>query len=342
MELHLLCFSQMRVAVLCLLGAWVAWPQFRSTVPLVVAPTTVKDAKGRFVDGLDASDLVLYDNNVRQPIQVDYQSFPISLVVAVETCSNSGPILDKLGDSGILFSQLVAADQGEAALITFSKKVTKHVDFTSDPDDLTHALRKLHKERAPAVALDALVRAEEMLSHRAPGRRPVILMVAETRDRSSAAKLDEVLLEVQRRNTAVYWLSYSAFLAPLTNRKIKTYGDVEDPSERGKDKVHDATPIPDDTQPWNFIAGITELAHLKSPNIASMFTRLTGAREIGFMTKHGLEEAIHDIGEEVHRQYILTFPPPPGLPGQFHKIRVVVKDRPDLTVKTREGYWAVQ
>jgi hypothetical protein len=26
--------------------------QFRSTVPLVVAPATVKDSKGRFVDGL--------------------------------------------------------------------------------------------------------------------------------------------------------------------------------------------------------------------------------------------------------------------------------------------------
>ena len=44
----------MRAAALCLLCACAAWPQFRSTTPLVVAPTTVKDAKGRFVEGLDA------------------------------------------------------------------------------------------------------------------------------------------------------------------------------------------------------------------------------------------------------------------------------------------------
>ena len=46
--------SGMRAAVLCLLSACAAWPQFRSTVPLVVAPTTVKDSKGKIVDGLSS------------------------------------------------------------------------------------------------------------------------------------------------------------------------------------------------------------------------------------------------------------------------------------------------
>jgi len=51
------------------------------------------------------------------------------------------------------------------------------------------------------------------------------------------------------------------------------------------------------------------------------------------------------VGEEVHRQYILSFEPrgaAPSEPGTFHAIRVVVKNRPELHVKTREGYWVVQ
>jgi hypothetical protein len=55
-----------------------------------------------------------------------------------------------------------------------------------------------------------------------------------------------------------------------------------------------------------------------------------------------LEQAIQLVGEEVHRQYILTFEPKAGEPGKFHAIRVEVRNRPELQVKTREGYWAVE
>jgi hypothetical protein len=84
--------SGMRAAVLCLLSACAVWPQFRSTVPLVVAPTTIKDGKGRIVDGLEPSDLILYDNNVPRPIQADIAVYPISLVVAVETSEGSSHV----------------------------------------------------------------------------------------------------------------------------------------------------------------------------------------------------------------------------------------------------------
>jgi len=39
--------------------------------------------------------------------------YPIDLVVAVQTSANSGAVLDKLGGSGILFTQLLAADAGK-------------------------------------------------------------------------------------------------------------------------------------------------------------------------------------------------------------------------------------
>ena len=53
-------------------------------------------------------------------------------------------------------------------------------------------------------------------------------------------------------------------------------------------------------------------------------------------------QAIQLVGEEVHRQYILSFEPKGGEPGKFHAIRVVVKNRPELQANTREGYWVVQ
>jgi len=97
--------------------------QFKTTAPLVIAPTTVTDAKGRYVDGLTPEDLTLFDNNVPQTIHLDWMTYPISLVVAVQTSSNSGAVIDKLGGSGILFTQLLAADAGETAVISFSDGV---------------------------------------------------------------------------------------------------------------------------------------------------------------------------------------------------------------------------
>jgi hypothetical protein len=167
-------------------------------------------------------------------------------------------------------------------------------------------------------------------------------MISESRDRSSTAKLPEIVQRVQQLNAGVYWLSYSTTLTRYTDRRIATIGDVEDPKEKGRDPKKDETPIPGDTPPMDLLAPFKVLAHLTKPNLADLFTRLTGAQQAAFLTKGALESAVHDIGDEIHRQYILTFSPAAGQPGQFHTIRVQVKDRPDLNVRTREGYWAVQ
>ena len=63
----------MRRVLVFLLSACAAWPQFRGTGQLVVAPTTVTDSKGRMVDGLNPSDLILFDNNV----PVSYTHLPL-------------------------------------------------------------------------------------------------------------------------------------------------------------------------------------------------------------------------------------------------------------------------
>src|SRR5579872_2947058 len=161
----------MRALATVLLSACAAWAQFRSTVPLVVAPTTITDSKGRYVDGLKPSDLVLYDNNVPQAIQMDWMLYPISLVVVVQNSPTSKPILDKLAGSAILFTDLIAADAGETALITFSDVPHVRQNFTTEANILKEALEKLRTEGDGACTLDAMREALGMLAHRAAGRR---------------------------------------------------------------------------------------------------------------------------------------------------------------------------
>jgi VWFA-related protein len=337
----------MRVAAAIAMLGCTGWGQFKSTVPLVVAPTTITNSKGRYVDGLTPETLTLYDNNVRQTTQMDWMTYPIDLVVAVQSSSNSGAVIDKLGGSGILFTQLLAADAGETAVISFSDEVKVHQDFTGNADLVIHALRMLRMEGGEAHMLDALRQALLMLERRPPGRRRIILMIAEKRDRSSKAKLADVMEGVERLNAAVYWLTYSPLLEPFTV-KPKTAEDLKPEAERIKVQAcplcppPDDTPVPADLGPCGPMYGLGELMRLHQPDLSSLFTTTTGGRTMSFLKKNALEQAIQLVSEEVHRQYLLTFEPKGGEPGRFHTIRVAVNNRPDLQAKTRAGYWALQ
>ena len=134
MDRKLPCSAAMHVAAGVVILSCSSWAQFKSTVPLVLAPTTITDAKGHLVDGLTPADLILYDNNVPRAIQMDWTSYPIDLVVAVQTSENAGAVIDKLGGSGILFTQSLAGEAGDTAVISFSDDVKVHQDFTGDPD----------------------------------------------------------------------------------------------------------------------------------------------------------------------------------------------------------------
>ena len=336
----------MRLTVAILLLSSTNWAQFKSTVPLVVAPTTVTDSKGHNVDGLTPDDLILYDDNVPQKIQMDFAAYPIDLVVAVQTSANSGAVIDKLGGSGILFTELLAAQAGETSVISFSDDVKIHQGFTGDPDSVIHALRMLRKEGDDAHILDALQRSLAMLLDRPVGRRRIVLMIAEKRDRSSKAKLIEVMQQAQRANVAIYWLTYSPFLQPFTV-KSKTAEDLKPEAERIKVQQcaacppPDETPVPLDIGPASPIYAIGELIRLHKPDLATLFTRTTGGQAVGFLKKNGLEQAVQLVSQEVHRQYILSFEPKGGEAGKFHSIRVVVKERPEFQAKTRAGYFAI-
>jgi len=323
----------MRCLPVILLTACAAFAQFKSTSTLVLAPTTVVDGKGHYVDGLEAKDLILYDNNVALPVQVDEAIYPISLVVAVQTSQNAQAVIDKLGGSGILFTELLAGNAGETAILTFGSQVNALQDFTTDPDQLEKTLRRLHVESGATASLDAVAEALKLLQQRKPERRRVILLIAETRDRASKRKFADVLREVERQNVLIYWLTYSPSLTAFTARP-KTVKST-DPSKDGE-------PIPYDPGPQNLLNIIPELAQLGKPAAAQELTKATGGRTVGFLKQDALEEAIQSVAAEVHRQYMVSFQPRPSPPGRFHSIRIEVKGKPELQARTRAGYWPLQ
>ena len=311
--------TNMRSLALVLGIALGAWAQFRTTSTLVLAPVTITDASGKYVDGLQPEDLILYDNNVPQPIQVEEAFNPLALIVAIQASANSSANLEKLGDTGILFTHVVAGDRGLTSLLAFADDTRVLSDFTANPDRLAVNLRSLHPRGKGAATLEAVAEALATLNKRPSSQRRVLLVIAEGRDRSSKIRLEAVAQAAQRQNVLIYWLTYSPFVSALT----------------GSSTSQNATS-------GNLLNVFTEVGQQGKPDAAAELTRLTGGRVIHYLKKESLEEAVQAIGAEVHRQYLVSFQPPPSPPGQYHSIRIVVKGRPELSARTRAGYWTVQ
>ena len=67
-------------------------------------------------------------------------------------------------------------------------------------------------------------------------------------------------------------------------------------------------------------------------------TRYTGGQQYALQSRHALERAITQIGEEIHGQYLLSYTPAHTGETGFHRIRVVAK-RSGVEVRSRPGYW---
>jgi VWFA-related protein len=303
----------------------------KTTVPLVIAPTTVTDRAGHYVRGLLPADLLLLDNNVPRQIHVDELTMPISLVVAVQTTQEAWAALDKIKKIGSMIEPLVAGERGEAAIIWYGSEVTVAQDFTADTGTLEQVFQQVRAGGSGGSAIEAVAKAVDLLAARKDNRK-VVFVIGESKDRGSKMPLEQAISRAQRENVTVYFITYSRFLTPFTS----TWGEVCD--------AHHENCKPRDPE-WgdtNLIAVFGEMRALAKTNIAEAFAKYTGGRRVSFLKQKGLEEVIESLGEEIHNQYLISFTPPHSDAEEFHQIRVTVRNRSDVVVRTRAGYWPVQ
>src|ERR1700676_4028755 len=192
-------------------------------VALVNMPVTVRNAKGDMVHDLDVKDFRITDNGVEQRIShFDLGGDPVSVVVLIETSSRISPILPEMRKTGILLTQTVMGPEGEAAVVGFNDAVDKVQDFTSDGDRVENVVTKLQTGTSGSKLYDAMAVGVEMFSSRLPqptadnpGLRRVMLVMSETVDAGSEAKLGEVLRKAQLANVTIYSVGLSTTRSEL-------------------------------------------------------------------------------------------------------------------------------
>jgi VWFA-related protein len=320
-------------------------PTFKTSVKYVLAPVTVTDRDGNFVSGLNPLDFRLLDNSKPQKITEDIASHPISLVVAVQANSAVEKILPQIQKIGSLFDPLVLGDSGEMAVLAFDHRVQTMTPFTSDPDKIQMAFKKLKPGSWTSRLDDAAMDGINLLRDQPPNRKRILMLISESRDNGSEIRVRDVLTAAEFANVVIYSVDISHLLTsltskPLPNRPINIPpggvgtlpgGFVNTPTlEAQTNQVGNWVPV--------FKEIFTAVKAIFVPNPLEVFTTYTGGREYSFFKQRGLEDAISDIGSELHNQYLLTYSPNNQDEAGFHEIRVFV-DKPGLKIRTRDGYW---
>jgi VWFA-related protein len=320
-------------------------PTFRENVRIVMAPVTVTDRDDQLVGGLTPSDFRLLDNDKPQKITEDIAAHPISMVIAVQANSEVEKLLPQIQKLGSLIQAQVLGDEGEAAVVEFDHRFQVLTDFTSDVDKLSKALKQLKAGSSTSALNDAAIKSVNMLRKRPATRRRVLLLISESRDKGSELRAREVLAAAEFANVVVYSIDMSHWLAAITaappagrsvldNRPPGAVhlpaGVVETPTTQSQTAVGNWVPLINEI----FIAA--KAVFVSNP--LEVYTTYTGGREYSFKSQRDLDQAVSDLGAELHSQYLLTYTPNNQDEGGYHHIVVQVL-KPGLKIRARDGYY---
>jgi VWFA-related protein len=308
-------------------------PAFRTETNVVQVPVGVTASNGRDVEGLQARDFTVRDNGVAREITLDVfgaGAAPISLAIAVQSAGISTPALKKIQRIGGMIQPLVIGTRGEAAVVTFDSEITWVQDFTRDPAAIRNAFTNLKPFKSVQARMyDAIAEVADHMKDR-KGRK-VLLLISESRDRSSTIKFEEAMDAIQREGIEVFAAHYSASAAAFASKPedLQQLHDAQTPSIDG----------PDGPPTASILSILPELFRLAQTNAVEALTRATGGSDYPFLKERGIENAIEKLGVEVHSQYILSFPLPQSARGT-HKIDVLLPEHADYRIHARQAYRA--
>jgi VWFA-related protein len=317
----------------------------RVKVELVSTPVVVQNQKGELIHDLGPRDFRIFDNGVEQTLEsFEIGGTPLAAAFVIETSSRVEALLPAISRTGLVITQDIIGETGEAALIGYSDQVVKLHGFTNDHSAIEKTMANLQSESSDAHLYDALWQAVGMLQYTPQSRRRVIVTIAEDIDTGSKEDLSAIVREAQIDGIAIYAVSLSSFQAGWRGPEKQAAAPSVTPSG-----IFALPPIPGSM----YTPGMEQLRRgnmdlgafgehtltFSAPPMGDAAAATGGLYQSTF-ADDSIERAIDRIAGELTFQYTLSYRPNTNqTKGDFHKIKVVVVSKGKLRVRSRPGYY---
>jgi VWFA-related protein len=318
-------------------------PAISVEAKMVSMLAAVRDKHGHLVNNLNKDDFAVEQDGHPQTITYFAQesNLPLTLGLLVDTSMSQRRVLDQERSASHAFlDHVLREDKDKAFVIHFDYEVELLQDLTSSRQKLEASLDALGEPEfsqtggssssgggrgshggGGTLLYDAVYLASNELMKKQQGRKALIIL-SDGVDRGSKETLQNSIETAQRADTLVYSILFA-------DKEEYGNGGGYGGSHGGGGGMGGGGHhrYPQESRP-------------DGKKILEQISRETGGRFFEVSKKLPIEQIYADLDEELRNQYGLGYVPDKAdvAPG-YHKIHLTVKQK-DLTVQTREGYYA--
>jgi VWFA-related protein len=314
--------------------------RFKSGVDLVNVTATVTDEGGRFVSGLRREDFTVYEDGKLQEVShFSNDRVPVSLGLVLDTSGSMGPEKMSAARSAIdhLIYDLLDKDD-ELFLVEFSTRASLRQDWTTDRRLISRAVRDANATGGTAIydAISMAIPTAQAGTH----VKKALLLISDGNDTNSVTPVSSLRQQIRESDVLVYALGIDG-----SGRRVDVRPPVQLPLPM-------PFPFPGGRRPRGGFPPIgggggssggggwpSAPGDRVNADALRQITDDTGGRTEIVRGSEGLGPATARIADELSKQYYLGYSSNTERDGQWHSIRVNVRDK-RLTVRARRGYVA--
>jgi VWFA-related protein len=290
-------------------------PAIKLGTALVTAPFNVTDKTNRYINDLKKDDIeVLEDNKPQRIFSFGWQvDLPITIVMLIDISGSQQFTLPyEVAAARRFLQRVLRPNKDLASIVTFEHESVLIQDFTSSVEKLQRALDDVRvSAQAPSVGT--------------VGGTPPI----NGGSRAGATAMYD----------SIYAASSELLAREAGRRVIILLTDGVDTDSRVKQR--DAVERTWRKEVIVYAIGIGDRSYGIDTGALKRVAADTGGRAFFPRNEEDLDRAFALIDEDLRSQYIITYEPEnDAKDGSFRTIQIRVRNRKDLTVRHRRGYFA--
>jgi Ca-activated chloride channel homolog len=277
---------------------------FRAGVDLVSLNVTVSDGASRYVTDLTAQEFNVFEDGVKQEVTFfNHTQLPIALALLVDTSASMEPKLPTAQEAAIGFARKLRP-QDLAEVVDFDSRVVVLQGFSNSVQELEQAIRKTSAGGSTSMYNAIYIALKDLKKVIAKNvdeiRRQAIIVLSDGEDTSSLLPFEEVLDLAKRSETAIYSIGLRS-------------GDTLSSSTKG---------------------------FKEAEFVLRQFSQETGGRAFFPNQLSDLTNVYGQIADELSSQYTVGYTSRNAKrDGSWRRVVVRVA-RPNLTARTKQGYFA--